>query len=140
MQLSLAFHIIGILFWVSGLMVVSGLIRYFESRTEEKSGPSYQALTKKYWFGMVIPGLLISVVTGIYQFMIMGADYYMKQGWFHGKLTLIVVLLVVTGIVGNGVSTVRRGEVVPAKKFGMLHGVVGTVLLLIVFLTYMGRA
>ncbi len=139
MQLSLAFHIIGILFWISGLMVVTGLIRYFESNTEAKSGPTYGALTKKYWFGMVIPGLIIALTTGVYQMLLMGIGYYMKQGWFHGKLTMIIILLVVSLIVGNGVSTVRRGESVPAKRFGMLHGVVGSMLLLIVFLTYMGR-
>ena len=139
MQLSLAFHIIGILFWVAGLMVVSGLIRYFESHPELK-GPSYVALTKKYWFGMVVPGFLISLITGTYQILLMGVGYYMKQGWFHGKLTFIIVLLVVTALVGKGYGAVKQGQPLPAKRFGMLHGVIGSSLLIIVFLTYMGRS
>lgn len=140
MQTSLALHIIGVLFWIAGLMVVTGLIRYYESNSEAKAGPSYAALTKKYWFGMVVPGLIISLATGTYQFLLLGAGYYMKQGWFHGKLTMILVLLAVSFFVAQGVSAARRGESLPAKKFGMLHGVVGSTLLIIVFLTYLGRA
>lgn len=140
MQISLAFHIIGILFWVSGLMVVSGLMRYFESNPDSKNTGAYKALTKKYWFGMVVPGLAIAAVSGLYQVFSMGLSYYMRQGWFHGKLTLVIILLVVTAIVGTSVSKVQKGESVPAKKFGMMHGVIGSILLLIVLLTYIGRA
>lgn len=139
-QISLGFHIIGIVLWIGGLMVTSGLIRYFEKSDAAKSGPAYTALTKKYFFAMVLPGMILALLSGTYQLLTNGVSYYMQQGWFHGKLTLVILLLVTTLSVWFGVQRVQRGEVVNGKKYGMIHGVIGTLFLLIVFLTYVGRA
>lgn len=139
-QVSLGFHIIGIVLWIGGLMVTAGLIRYFEKTDGARNGPAYAALTKRYFYAMTLPGLVIALCSGTYQLLTNGISFYMQQGWFHGKLTLVLILFVVTLMVGLGVARVQRGDAVNGKKFGAMHGVIGTIFLLIIFLTYIGRA
>lgn len=138
-QLSLAFHIVGIVFWIAGLMVTAGLIRYFERAGESAKNDAYPVLTRKYFWTMAFPGLLITLTTGLYQIMVMGIGYYMKQGWFHGKMTLLLGLFLCTFFVWKGVANVGRSREVSVSQFGALHGIISTIFLVIVLMTYAGR-
>ena len=120
-------------------MVVAGLIKYYEKNPDAKQGPSYKALTKKYLFGMVMPGLLLSLGSGLFQVIYRGVPFYMSQGWFHAKLTLVLILFIATYLAWQGVQSVQKGEVVSAKKYGIVHIVVSSVFLVIVLVTFLGK-
>ena len=135
MQYSLTLHIIGLAMWLPGLMVVTGVMRYFLKAGEYSHGARL-ALSRRYWFALVIPGLVLSTTTGLYQLFSVGMGVYMKQGWFHGKMTLLIVLFVVTALVG----LMLRSDSSPTyKKLTLLHSISGSLLLLIVALTMIGR-
>ena len=135
MQYSLTFHILGLAMWLPGLMVVTGIMRYFV-KAGDFSHVARRALSRRYWFALVIPGVVLSTTTGLYQLFSVGMGIYMKQGWFHGKMTLLIVLYVVTALVGLAL----RSDSVPSyKKLTLLHSISGSLLLLIVALTMIGR-
>ncbi|MCO6432605.1 MAG: CopD family protein [Deltaproteobacteria bacterium] len=142
MAYSLAFHIIGIVFWLGGLAMVTRYMQVLCVEGAASASPALDAfryMTKRIWYGFVVSGLVIATVSGLYQFLIMGAGYYMKQGWFHGKLTLLVVLYVISWLVGKEVRKTTAGAVLQKKRLVMLHGISSLILVLIVFLTLVGR-
>lgn len=139
MQLSFAFHILGVIFWMAGLLVLTGLIRFFESHPSEKSGMTYQSLCRKYFFGFVVPGIVITSLSGFHQFGVIGVSYYMRQGWMHGKVTLLIFLFAVSWILFRAVNDIKAGKKLNPKKFGMLHGLVGACIIGILIMTYLGR-
>lgn len=143
MQYSIAFHIIALVLWLGGLMVITRTLKLFACNfpAEANSGlDGLRSINSRIWFGFVIPGAVLSIVTGLYQIYLMGISYYMKQGWFHAKLTLVLVLLVVTFFVGREVGRSSKKLQLDAKRLLILHIISATSLLIIVFLTILGRS
>jgi len=141
MPISIAFHIVGFSLWVVSLMLVTNLLKNLCSYHAPQSidisviGP----LLKRVGGGFIIGGMCLTVISGIYQFIMGGAAVYMKQGWFHTKLTLVVLLLILSFITLTKLAQVARGEKVLASTAGKLHALSGFLLIAIVFLTLLGR-
>lgn len=137
MPVSLSLHIIGIVMWLGSLLILTRLLTVCaEGQVSESLGK----MSRKLYFGWTLGGLVLTLLTGLYQLIAGGIGYYMKAGWFHGKLTFLIVLLVVTVLLARPVNMVSRGENVHQKNVMALHGVTGLCLIVIVFLTMVGRA
>lgn len=89
--------------------------------------------------GYLLPGALITTISGLYQISINGAAYYFKQGWFHGKLTGVIVLFIATGLLFAEVRRVSQGLDVRTARLAMVHGIAGLSFLANVFLTILMR-
>ena len=136
MAYSLAFHIIGICLWLGGMMVLTRLTKiYAQNGCLKESGAG---LLRSY-YGFVVPGLLIASMSGLYQISSVGFSHYMQQGWFHVKLTLVLLLFVLSALVGRNIAAAAKGDGVAGLKAGKLHAAVGMFLVVIVFLTIVGR-
>ena len=120
MEISLALHIVGIVFWIGGLLFLTKTLKFDLSRN-----PDLAVLNRKLLFGWLLPGIIITLVTGIYQFLQVGAAVLMKQGWFHGKLTLVVLLLLASGYV---FAKAQSGKV---KFLTAIHAFAASALVLI---------
>lgn len=143
MSISLAFHIVGMIMWLGSLLILTRVLRAFADAPSSSLGATgeiLRAVIKRAWFGFGLGGLAISLASGLYQITVKGMAYYMSQGWFHGKLTFIIVLLVDSFLVHKSVISVCNGGGVSRKMIGMLHGLAGLSLIVIVFLTMIGRA
>lgn len=142
MEISLGFHVVGLVLWLGGLMIVTLCLKIFcqEFPAEAESGLNqFRVKISRIFWGFSVAGAAISLVSGVYQFLARGSAYYMKQGWFHGKLTLVLILFVVTFLVAGEVKKIRRGEVLSPGKVRWLHIASSVCLVLIVFLTLIGR-
>lgn len=132
-KISVALHIIGIAMWVGGLLV---LTRFFKLFTAPDTGSKpLIAMIGRVFFGYVVPGLVIALCTGLYQISYRGVAFYMAQGWFHTKLTMILILLVATGLCFMSLKKIRNGAVLSKGLVGAQHGLVGLVLLVTTFIT-----
>lgn len=136
MKVSLAFHLIGIIFWAGSLLV---LTRLLSAASVEPLSPAISALMRRSYFGFTIAGLVIAAATGIFQIFQSGLDVYMKQGWFHGKLTFLLLLVGVTVAVGLQISKINAGGIVSRKAAGMLHGLTSLAIVAVILLTMLGR-
>jgi len=134
MQVSIAFHLIGMVMWVGGLMIITKL-----AKMAAAGQPAMFAPLRRTYFSFVIGGLTVSLVSGLYQIMSQGMAFYMKQGWFHGKLTCLIILFVVTAVLGAKLTAATKGESVAPGTFGKLHALTGAMLLAIVILTSIVR-
>lgn len=140
MNISFAFHILGVVFWAGGLIVLSRILRVFTVQDAETENCS--RLVKAcgaIWRGFALPGMGIVLLSGIYQTILGGVGVYMKQGWFHGKLTAIMALVGITVYAGLLVARISQGRVVSRGALAFLHGGTSALLAIILFLVYVGR-
>ena len=85
-------HLSGMVLWVGGLLVTTLILA---SHAVESGAAAAAALTRaeqKVFRGFIHPGAAISVLTGL--LLILSAPAYMQAGWFHVKLFLAVILVV----------------------------------------------
>ena len=138
MRISLAFHIVGLVLWVGGLIILPRIMKGFAGGGATTG--EAQAMIPRVFFGYIVPGFAIAIVTGLYQFFEGGgASVYMKQGWFHGKLTFIILLVIATVLLATEVSKTKSGGVLSKGKLGAIHGIAAGSLILITLLTLVGR-
>lgn len=132
LNISLALHIVGIVMWTGSLIVASRIIALGVNSANDNSA----AWLKKIFYGWTLAGLALVTLTGLYQLMVGGGPgVYFEQGWFHGKVTLVIVLYIATFIFSRFLKQTQK----KASTAMMIHGLTGLCLILIVFLTFLGR-
>lgn len=94
----LVVHVLGLVFWVSGLLVTSmALTRH----TQEASAEARQALARLeriYLRGLADIGALLTILAGI-SLILTNSSYYLRAPWLHIKLTFVLMLIGLHGVV-----------------------------------------
>ena len=129
----LVVHIIGFVFWMAGLLVVTQVMAAHAEERSPEAGGALRKLEMKLLKGMAHPGALITIGAGTV-LIAMHPDY-LHQSWLHAKLSLVVILIGMNAFLhmrarelGDGRSKSRPGQ------FRLLHGVISAVFLIIVIL------
>ena len=135
LKISLALHLIGMAMWVGSLLVLTRLFKIFTKPSSQQG--ELPAILGRLLFGYALPGLVLSTITGLYQMGYVGFATYLRQGWFHGKLTLVLLLVVVTGLCFINLRKVRTGAALSSGLVAAMHGLVGFILIAVVFMTVM---
>jgi protoporphyrinogen IX oxidase len=103
-------HITGLVLWVSGLLVTSmALTRH----TQEDSAEARQALARLeriYLRGLADPGALLTILAGVGLIMT-NSHYYLHAPWLHIKLTLVLLLIGLHGIVAIRTKAFATGRI-----------------------------
>lgn len=137
MKFSIALHIIGIVLWVGTLLILSLTTFLIEKNNLNKK--DFSIVANKLLYAGIIPGFFITLITGIIQIFIYGFGFYMKQGWFHGKLTFLIVLTIVSVVFVFFVKDIEKNKWPAKGKLMAIHGTTGVCFALIIFLTILGR-
>ncbi|ADZ92406.1 protoporphyrinogen oxidase HemJ [Marinomonas mediterranea] len=87
-----AFHIVAIVCWFAALFYLPRLFVYHASATDRESIERFKIMERKLYRGIMTPSAIASVVLGVW-LMSYATEYYMSSGWFHAKLTLVLLLL-----------------------------------------------
>ena len=90
MQYIIVFHIIGFILWLGGLFAFNYLMTF---ATEKEAPLEISTSMSAILYRFVLTGALITAITGLYQLFFNGLGLYLSQGWFHGKLFFILVLI-----------------------------------------------
>src|ERR1035438_10073661 len=89
---TLVFHLIGLVFWLGGLLVVTHTLAMHSEEDSPETRAALGRLESKLLRGLAHPGAAIMVITG---FILVGHDpAYLRQHWLHAKLLLVLVLMV----------------------------------------------
>jgi protoporphyrinogen IX oxidase len=115
-QVLLVVHLFGVVLWVSGLLVTSmSLTRH----TQEASSEARQALARLeriFLRGLADPGALLAILGGI-SLISTNSSYYLHAPWLHIKLTFVLLLIGLHGMVavrtkrfGTGAIQLQRSE------------------------------
>lgn len=85
-----ALHIIFMVTWFAGLFYLPRLYVYHATATDQPGKERFKVMERKLFVMMTI-GAALTVLFGM--LTLMQAPAFMKFGWMHAKLALVVVLL-----------------------------------------------
>ena len=126
---TLVFHILGFVFWIGGLLVETSLLA---QHTQEASPDTRQALGRlelRLLRGMATPGALLAVVTGIV-LIFTNPSYYLRAGWLHAKLVLVVILIGLHWVVLSRTKSFAAGRIgLERRDCMLLHGAISLIFL-----------
>jgi len=90
-----AFHVIAMVTWFAGLFYLPRLFVYHADAGDWISVERFRIMERRLFMIMSI-GAAATVVLGIA--MIVAAPAYLKMGWLHVKMTLVLLLIVYHGL------------------------------------------
>jgi protoporphyrinogen IX oxidase len=103
-------HVLGLVFWVSGLLVTSmALTRH----TQEASAEARQALARLeriFLRGLADPGALLTILAGA-SLIMTNSHYYLHAPWLHIKLTFVLLLIGLHGMVAMRTKAFAAGRI-----------------------------
>ncbi|MCC5791149.1 MAG: protoporphyrinogen oxidase HemJ [Legionellaceae bacterium] len=88
-----AFHIIAMVAWFAGLFYLPRLFVYHAEAHDLVSITRFQLMEWRLYYAIMWPAALVTTVLGLW-LMVLNSAYYLKAGWFHAKLSLVVLLWV----------------------------------------------
>jgi putative membrane protein len=124
-------HVLGMVIYVGGLLTLTRLLGHavrFESPASRAD--AYRVLKRMHVF-VDWGGLFLMLVAGIWLLVVdpMGKAY-MKQGYFHLKLTCMIALVIGDILLSRKLFRLQGDGPQPgAKFFKIMHGVAGLALL-----------
>lgn len=89
-----ALHLIFMVTWFAGLFYLPRLFVYHAMSEDPISNQQFKIMERKLFFGIMTPGMIITLVFGIWMLTDYAWAMYSSSGWLHAKLTLVLLLLV----------------------------------------------
>jgi protoporphyrinogen IX oxidase len=132
----LTFHILGFIVWLGALLDLTRILGY-HVKEELQVQARLSAMEFRMFFFVATPGLAITLIFGTLLFFTGGgvSQYLVGHGWFHAKLTLVIVLFVIHYFVGKEILKLRAApKQTSPVRFKILHGVAALVMIFILIL------
>lgn len=89
-----AFHIIFMVTWFAGLFYLPRLFVYHALSEDVVSRERFKVMERKLFYGIMTPGAVLTILSGLWLLVDYGWAAYRAQGWLHAKLTLVGLLVV----------------------------------------------
>lgn len=89
---ALVFHILGIVFWMGGLLISTHLLGAMATTSSDEARQALGRLVGKVFNGIAHPGAIITILAGVVLFST-NPQYYLEATWMHIKLLLVAVLV-----------------------------------------------
>ncbi|WP_223653068.1 protoporphyrinogen oxidase HemJ [Halopseudomonas nanhaiensis] len=86
-----ALHIVAIVTWFAGLFYLPRLFVYHAAAEDSTSRERFKVMERKLYRGIMLPSMIATLVFGIWLLAL--SPEWMKQGWMHTKLALVVLLI-----------------------------------------------
>ena len=96
-----ALHIIFMVTWFAGLFYLPRLFVYHAMSKDEISKERFIVMERKLFFGIMTPGMIVTLIFGIWMLIDYAWEMYSGSGWLHAKLALIAMLVVYHGYCGK---------------------------------------
>jgi len=95
-----SFHIIAMVAWFSGLFYLPRLFVYHADSIDRLSIDRFKIMERRLYYGITWPAALITSILGLI-LISYNPQYYLKAGWMHAKLGLVVLLWVYHLVCGH---------------------------------------
>jgi putative membrane protein len=86
-----ALHIIAMVAWFSGLFYLPRLFVYHAATHDLISSERFKIMERRLYYGITWPAALLTTILGVW-LLSYNPSYYLKAGWMHAKLGLVVLL------------------------------------------------
>ena len=134
---TLVFHILGIVFWMGGLVVVTHVLAFDAESPSAEVQEALDRLERKLFNGVIHPGGLITIISGLI-LISTNTHYYLHAAWLHVKLLMVLFLIVLDAVTVIRARAFHAGKIqLKRKECMMLHSGIAllfTVILIMVLI------
>lgn len=88
-----AFHLIAMVAWFAGLFYLPRLFVYHADAKDQISLERFKLMEYRLYYAITWPAALATTLLGLW-LISFNPSYYLKSGWMHAKLGLVVLLWV----------------------------------------------
>jgi putative membrane protein len=88
-----AFHLIFMVTWFAGLFYLPRLFVYHSMAADVVSTERFKIMERKLYYGIMTPGMILTLLFGIWMLVDYAWELYGESGWLHFKLVLIALLI-----------------------------------------------
>ncbi len=89
-----ALHLIFMVTWFAGLFYLPRLYVYHAMSDDQISNKRFKVMERKLFLGIMTPGMLATLLFGIWMLVDGGWAFFAHAGWLHAKLALLALTLV----------------------------------------------
>jgi putative membrane protein len=79
--------------WFAGLFYLPRLYVYHSMSEDVIGSERFKIMERKLFFGIMTPGAILTLMFGLWMLLTPIYVVYLKTGWLHAKLLLIVLLV-----------------------------------------------
>ncbi|WP_428407247.1 protoporphyrinogen oxidase HemJ [Hyphococcus sp.] len=131
-------HLIFVIAWMAGMMYLPRLFVY--QHQSEKGGEAeryFIQMQRRLLKGIINPSMTLVWVLGI--LMLIANPAILSQGWFHVKLTLVVVVSAIHGFYASSRRKFEKGERPRTEKFWRIMNEVPFLALIVIVIMVIVR-
>lgn len=88
-----AFHMIFMVTWFAGLFYLPRLFVYHALSSDVVSIERFKIMERKLYFGIMTPGMVLTLLFGVWMLVDYAWEAFGASGWLHVKLTLVLLLV-----------------------------------------------
>ncbi|QEY51531.1 protoporphyrinogen oxidase HemJ [Legionella longbeachae] len=124
-----AFHIIAMVAWFAGLFYLPRLFVYHADTHDVISLNRFKIMERRLYYGITWPAALLTTLLGLW-LISYNPGYYLKEGWMHAKLGLVVVLWAYHLLCGHYYKAFAEDENKKSARFFRIYNELPTLLLI----------
>jgi putative membrane protein len=134
-----AFHIIAIIAWMAGLLYLPRLFVYHaESKTGSEQSETFKVMERRLLRYITTPAMLASWALGLW-LAFSGVIDWSKEGWFHLKLFLVLVLSAYHGLLAKWTKDFAVDRNTRSPRFYRIANEVPTLLMILIVILVVVR-
>lgn len=136
-----AFHIVGLILWMGGLVTLARLLGHHAGLDSKEAREALVGFERKSYLMAILPGFLLTLITGLVLLVSKGdgISFYLSPdgpwgGTFHAKLTFVVLLIVFDQLVFAKMRKLHKTDEGSRGFFMATHGIIGLLFIFVVIL------
>jgi putative membrane protein len=134
-----AFHIIAVIAWIAGLLYLPRLFVYHAmSKTGSEQSETFKVMERRLLRYITTPAMLAAWIFGLILAFSPLIDWS-KDGWFHAKLVLVVVLSGFSGLLAKWTKDFAADRNTHTPRFYRIVNEVPTVLMILIVILVVVR-
>jgi len=134
-----AFHIIAVIAWMAGLLYLPRLFVYHAmSKTGSEQSETFKVMERRLLRYITTPAMLAAWIFGLILAFSPLIDWA-KDGWFHAKLLLVVVLSGFNGLLAKWTKDFAADRNTRSPRFYRIVNEVPTVLMILIVILVVVR-
>ncbi|KIZ34400.1 MULTISPECIES: protoporphyrinogen oxidase HemJ [Rhodopseudomonas] len=123
-----ALHVIAVISWMAGMLYMPRLFVYHcDAEIGSKQSETFKIMERRLYKAIMTPAMVVAWIVGLY---IAWDRNFLMEGWFHGKLTLVVLMTVIHFFLGHWVLAFAADRNQHSHKFYRIINEIPTVLMI----------
>ncbi len=132
-----ALHVMSVIAWMAGMFYLPRLFVYHaDAEIGSDKSETFKIMERRLLKAIINPAMIATWIFGLWVAYEIDA---FRDGWFHAKLTLVILMSAVHGYLSGCVKRFAKDENKKSAKFYRILNEVPTVLMIVIVILVIGK-